>query len=119
MYTILGLKYVADQPEIDFSARMSRTKFSSFFEIAGIASYSIEGIGLLFALRYDYLRHNSYRQFRRSYFGILLFTVVLYMFFTVSNYLKFYDETGPIIFYNYSYHETFPFVLEVCYLVVR
>jgi len=97
---------------------MSRVDFSNFFEIAGIASYSIEGIGLLFALRFDYLKVNSCRQFRRTYFAILSFTVVVYFFFTVSNYLKFYTETGQIVFYNYDYHETFPFVLEICYLVV-
>lgn len=98
---------------------MARVDFSNFFEIAGIACYSIEGIGLLFALRFDYLKLNSFGQFRRTYFAILGFTVAVYFFFTVSNYLKFYAETGQIVFYNYDYHETFPFVLEICYLVVN
>lgn len=115
---IYGFVFVGQNETINFSDRMSLINFKNFFEIAGIACYSIEGIGLLFALRYDYLKYNSFGQFRRVYFLILMFTVLIYFLFTIANFLKFYDTTGQIIFYNYSYHDTFPFVLAICYLIV-
>ena len=111
--------YIGQNPDkVDFQQRWTRVDFTTFFEIAGIACYSIEGIGLLFALRSDYLKLNSYSQFQRSYFCILIFTVLVYFCFTISNYLKFYEEIGQLVFFNYDYKNKFIFGLEICYLIV-
>ena len=97
---------------------MSRISFSAFFEIAGIASYSIEGIGMLFALRFDYLRYNNYKQFRWTYFSVLVLTILVYFLFAIINYLKFYDGVASIIFYNYNATYKFLFGLQISYILV-
>ena len=118
VFSIYGFLYVKNHPSINYHQRLNLVNFQNFFEIAGVACYSIEGIGLLFALRSDYLKHNTFKKFTGAYFSILLFTVALYMVFAISNFLKFYDKSGEIIFYNYSLNDRFIFVLEICYLLV-
>ena len=116
--TTSSFVFLTEAKDINYSERLTRVNFASFFEMAGIATYSIEGIGLLFPLRFDYLRYNNYKQFRCSYFVVLVLTVLIYFVFALANYLRFFDTTGEIIFYNYDSTHKFLYGLEVSYLLV-
>jgi len=85
----------------------------------GVACYSIEGIGLIFPLRKDYIQNNTHKEFSLVYFLTYIFTLVIYLLFGVLNYLKFYKNTQNIIFFNYKVDTGFVFVLQILYSVVK
>lgn len=68
----------------------------NFINIAtflGIASYSIEGICLLFTLRSDFIKDRSKQEFKELYFGIFIFVILLYIIFGIINYADWGSQT--------------------------
>ena len=102
----------------DFAAKLRQHDFGQFVTFLGIASYSIEGIGLLFNLRRDYISERSEPSFRRSYFTIYFLVMLLYVGFGVVNYLHFGSATQPIVFFNYDLSQVYLFSLQATYAVV-
>ena len=90
-----------------------------FFVFLGVACYSIEGIGLIFPLRKDYIQKNTHKEFTLVYFLSYLFTLIIYLLFGVLNYLRFYKQTQNIIFFNYKIDTEFVFVLQILYSSVK
>lgn len=114
---VSSFDYVAkiDENYIQLMREMHSYHFITFI---GIASYSIEGITLLFTLRRDFIKHRSEHAFKVSYFTCYTFTIVLYILFGIFNYLKFSGNTKEVIFFNYDVHSAFIFTLQILYAVV-
>lgn len=98
--------------------KITATNFSYLLPFIGVAAFSIEGIGLVLPLRKDFIEHNTQKNFKKVYFsvfGVILFT---YLLFGTMNYLKFFEETKTIVFYNYTSRNWFIFGLEIFYSFV-
>lgn len=95
---------------------MSAADFGYLLPFIGIASYSIEGIGLVLPLRKDFIMTKmSNDEFKAYYFGSFGFIVFLYLVFGILNYLKFYDKVKTIIFYNYDWNNWVLFTMQILY----
>ena len=113
-----ALAFLGRQHADAVSEKLAHTDFGYLLVFIGVACYSIEGIGLIFPLRKDYIKYNSHEEFTVVYFLSFVFTVLIYLLFGVLNYLRFYGRTANIVFYNYNLDTRYIFVLEVIYSFV-
>ncbi len=104
--------------EGDYKELMLKTDFIYFVPFMGVASYSIEGINLLFTLRRDFIKHRSVRGFKVLYYSCYFGVLILYVAFGICNYLKFGDKTLKIIFFNYGPEDKLFYVLQILYAIV-
>ena len=105
----------APEPTVGFSPLMS---IGHLITYVGIASYSIEGIGLVFVLRQDFIRERSEKSFMTSYFSIYTFVIALYVIFGLANFAYFGSAIGQNVFYNFTKNQPYFFWLQICYAIV-
>jgi amino acid permease len=115
---IYAIIYLGGNHTVTSIEKLRFADWGSFFIFLGVACYSIEGIGLIFPLRKDYMQHNTHKEFKLAYFLSYVFTLVIYLLFGVLNYLKFYKHTQNIIFFNYKIETGFVFILQIFYSIV-
>ena len=120
MFAII-IKSLIDLNSGDIEVVMKRAEVSNFnylLPFIGVASYSIEGVGLILPLRKDFIKKNPSHKFKTYYFCAFAFIVFLYLIFGTVNYMNFGLSTQSIIFYNFTSKTLVIFVLENLYALV-
>lgn len=100
------------QTNIDLTNRLGHFNFPGFLSFLGIALYTTEGIGLVLPIRASFKDNKG---FGKVFYGTFIFIVWCYLALGILSYIRFYDDTQHVIFFNFGTNYIYMFILEVFY----